>query len=586
MKKLAPILLIAAAAALGAWLYLGRETVDPNAPLAFVPADTPYVFANLEPAPEAVLAQSRVQMDALGGLYASQFAELRQTPALAKVDDPRLTALLDALEAEFTGMSPVEAIESIGLDLRARAALYGLGALPVLRMELAAPERFGAFIARLEAAVGESLPSAEVDGQSYWTLAPVEWPVGGLLAVVGDHLVLSVAPSVAEPAVLRQILGLDRPARSLAEARGLQSLNRELGYLPYFSGYLDSARVLAVLNSEPSTLETAFLAALGIQERPRLEGVCADEFAALAAIWPRASVGYTHLDAARADGRAVLEARSDIAEALAKLRAPMPGLAAVDADTIAHFGMSLGLAALPEVVNEFADQVAAAPWQCEALAPLNAAFAESRQSLSNPALFMAAPVFHGFHAALSRLAMSDGGQPDLAGVLVIGSDNPASLMALTQSMAPQLAGLDLKPDGVVKPLPALPELPLDAPLHAAMTERTLGLAVGAGEEARLPAALAADPAQQPLLAIGVNARFYEFLADMMLKTLPEPDAAAATDDKGEDAEARAQAAELNASLRRNAELMRTVYSKLFKRVDMRLELSERGIEWVQTMELP
>ncbi|MGH8040983.1 MAG: hypothetical protein ACREPN_02940, partial [Rudaea sp.] len=33
------------------------KSVDENAPLAFVPADTPYVYANIEPMPAAVTTQ-------------------------------------------------------------------------------------------------------------------------------------------------------------------------------------------------------------------------------------------------------------------------------------------------------------------------------------------------------------------------------------------------------------------------------------------------------------------------------------------------------------------------------------------------
>ena len=39
----------------------GRK-VDDTAPLAFVPADTPYVFANTEPMPDAAVANWRAQM--------------------------------------------------------------------------------------------------------------------------------------------------------------------------------------------------------------------------------------------------------------------------------------------------------------------------------------------------------------------------------------------------------------------------------------------------------------------------------------------------------------------------------------------
>jgi hypothetical protein len=69
MKKIVIVVLLLAAVAVGAYVLIGRQPgtgpgttttaveIEADAPLQFVPADTPYVFANLEPLPPEVIAQ-------------------------------------------------------------------------------------------------------------------------------------------------------------------------------------------------------------------------------------------------------------------------------------------------------------------------------------------------------------------------------------------------------------------------------------------------------------------------------------------------------------------------------------------------
>lgn len=579
MRKLVLLLLLAAGIAAGAWWYLGRDRIDPDAPLAFVPAETPYVFASTAPPPEAVVAQWQAQMEAMGEAYRGQLDDTHALISASPDADPRLLAVLDVLRQELAGKPMAEAVEGIGLSPRGRMAVYGLGLLPVARIELVDAAKMHAFLGRLATAAGDIASAADIDGASTWTYAPPEAPVAGLAAIAGNHLVVSLMPRAADAAVHRQILGLDRPAQSLAASGGLRALNREYGYVDFISGYIDTRRLLAAAIDGQDTIRDAFATALGIPQ-PNLDATCRDELAALAANWPRMSLGYTRLDRDRAEARGVIETRDDIAQALMKLRAPMPGLAAVDGDTLVHLGLSFRLAALPEVVNGFAKQVDAAPWKCASLQPLNDGFAQARQGLTNPALFMVAPVFRGFHVALTKLDPGDGSLPrDLAGTLAIGSDNPAALIGLAQSVAPQIAEAGLKPDGEVRALPPLPALPLQLPLHAAMDERTLAISLGEGEQTRLPAALKASDAAQPLLAIGATSRFYQLLADAMLRNLPAPPADA-------DDATRAQHDLVTARLRRDATVMRDIYATLFKRVEMRVELTDHGIELHQGIDMP
>lgn len=581
MKKIALLIIALLLAGLLAWWLLLRPAVDARSPLAFVPADTPYVFALAEPMPEAVLDYYRPHLPMLRDLYAQQVLDLHDMLAASEHAAPVTERVLLALHEELAALDP----ETLAALMRSRSAIYGIGLLPVLRIEVEDPAAVAAFVARLETAAGEPLPQAEIDGQAYWLIGAEEWPLRLVLALIEGHLVASALPTAAEPEVVRTVLGLAPPSRSLAESGELRELQQRLGYLPQMAGYLHTQRLIDAITGPASAVDRAFLALAGI-EKPTLDGSCRDEYAALAGAWPRLSLGYTRLDARHQDARFVIEARSDIAQELMKLRAPMPGLSSAR-DSLASFGFSLRLANLPQVTNTLTANASRNPWTCPSLLALNEVVAKSREQMTSPALFMAAPVFQGAHFALTRLDLAGfdfsaaepfaDGLPEFGAVAVIGTDNPASLLAMAQSALPAGARLPLQTDGVARPLPRMPNVPFDMPMHVAMNEKAIAVSIGAGEQDLLAAALRSDPAVQPLYVGSIDGRLYTMFADAMIALLDS--------DQSEMARAMAGNQDL-ARVRRDMEVVREVYARLIHRIGFSLELTERGIELLLDTELP
>src|SRR5690606_32966346 len=153
----------------------------------------------------------------------------------------------------------------IGLDTQALSAVYGVGLVPVARLTLADPAAFRAFVARLEQRSGETLPTGRVDDVDYWQLTSAEAPLRGVFALHGNHLVATIAP-VGDDAALRSLLGIERPANALRDGGELAALNARYGFSPYASGYVDSARIVALLTSPATPLENAFLQAMKIEK--------------------------------------------------------------------------------------------------------------------------------------------------------------------------------------------------------------------------------------------------------------------------------------------------------------------------------
>ena len=613
MRKIWIVAAVVAAAGL-AWFWLGRDdagSIGQDDPLAFAPHDAPYAFGNLTPLPTAVVARSLRQVDPQMAQWRRQIAQalalLDESDAAADPDaadavedrDPaaaegaddgradgtaiagddaagdagnarRIGAWLRAFDAELAAAADAAALMArAGFDPASlRFAIYGLGLVPVSRTTLADPAAFRALVARMEAAAGETLPALELPGlEAGWRIALPQAPVEGVVAIADGHLILTLAPP-GDSAALRTLLGLERPPRSLADSGALQTLNRAEGFTAWGSGFIDTARMFDLFRTPATPLEAAFLSAFDM-DKPMLPASCDGDVARFTRAVPRLLAGYTHLDARRMEMLARIDTSPDIATELLTLRAPMPGLASAG-DALGAFGLALKVSALPALGNRWSSATAAAPWTCPALDWINEAAAQTRAGLNNPALYAAGPVLNSVLVALDRFRFDLATQrpSELAARLVIGSDNPASLIATARSLVPQLTALALEPGAAPQAVPA--ELLMGAveqPAFVAMDAGALGLAIGAGEDARLPGHLRAGEGSQPLLFVRYRGALMGEAARLMREAAKSaPDA-------------------LRDELVSSAQMIEDAYTASIEAMEMSIGFSERGIELRQRIEL-
>jgi hypothetical protein len=559
------ILSLAAVAAAIALAACSKEPAAEAGALAYVPVDTPYAFANLEPVPQATIDEWKKKFAPLSTAYQKMIARtLVRMAADEHANEPAQRAARALLE-EFKDNASIEGIERLGLDVRGHWAIYGVGLVPVMRWQLRDPAAFQAFVGRVEQRYGEKLPTGTAGGHSYWRIGVPENPLAGILAVVGDHVVFSFAPATASEDLVERLLGLELPERSLADDNRIAAINAQYGFVPYGTGYFDVVRIAQLVLDEKTGIEQEFLAALKIEDQPT-DAVCRAELLAIARNFPRATFGYTRFDAAAFDQTLIFELAPALVPPLKALAAPVPGLGAAGTAPV-EFGMSLKVDKLKEFVDAQARAVAAAPWKCAELAELNQGFADLEQQLANPMAFAIAPVLQGFRVAMTEFTPSvEGGVPDIKGNVVIASPNPQSLIASARTFLPQLASLKVDAGAAPVALPAEAAPPGTPPVWLAASANALALAVGAGEETQLPARLAApagDP--PPLFAAGYAG---EFLAKMMeMAGAQDPDMSAAERQEMEDA----------------LEIVRAGYGEIFGRLDMSLVATDRGLELRQSM---
>lgn len=579
MRKIGFVIALVAVIGL-AWFWLGRggnTSVNENDVLGFVPHDTPYVFANLAPLPTDVVTVSLRQVDSQVSKWRGWIAQALATPDTSDTHaghepplSPDTHAVLRAIDAELAAAPDSAALLArIGLDpFNTRFAFYGLGLVPVARITLADPAAFKALMGRMQESSGETLSPVTLAGVTAgWRIALPEVPVEAVLAIIDSQLILTVAPTENE-AALRTLLGLDRPQRSLADSGALQTLNHSEGFTAWGSGFVDTAQLFAQFRTPATPLEAAFLTLLE-SEKPMLPASCDADVARFVQALPRLVVGSTRMDAKHMDTLIRIETSPDLAQQLLTLRTPMPGLTGTT-DAMASLGIALKVSALSDLGNQWGSATAAAPWTCPALEWINEAAAQTRMRLNNATLHMAGALFNSLLVALDRFHFDLATQrpSDLVARLVISSDNPTNLIATARSFVPQLASLTLEPGAPPQSVPA--GLLMDVikqPAFVAMDTGTLALAIGEGQDARLPDYLHANSDTSPLFIVSYRS---ELMAEMV--RLIREAAQSASDDERE-------------RLISNAQMIEDFYVKHYQAWEQSISLSERGIEMQQRIEL-
>lgn len=478
-----------------------------DTPLAFVPDDTPYVYANLQPVPADITERWSKPLQEYWPSLLSMYQTMLADPKLALGDRTRRIA--SVLIDEFKTHADWERLRQIGLKPDARIAIYGIGLVPVLRMELGDPAALRAEVARVEQASGAKLAVAKVGDQEYWQ-------IGGdgltaAIAIEGTQLVATLLPANAADALKRTLLGLDRPARSMAQSGAIEALAKQYGYSPFGAGFVDVVRLVERLSKPLEGSDAEFTRALGLPALAGADDTCRREYLDIAHRFPRLVVGAEELTAQRMRIATQAEIEPALAGRIAAALGAAPGSGA-PADGTVDFSLAVPVLRLKDFWIAQADAVAAKPYACANLAGLNRMFAESKAKVD----VTVPPPFSdvtGVRVSLSKFELAgSGAMPDVGGKLLLATTNPAATLAMAQLTVPALQQLKVAPDG--KPVALPPDLlPMKLPpLSVAMSDKAIAFASGA-ESAALPAFLAAPAASEAVfLRVHVAGAVYGWMA--------------------------------------------------------------------------
>lgn len=503
---------ILALACAGTLLAACGKSADNSVPLAFVPADTPYVYANIEPTPNAVSEQwSRHMHEYLPTALGVYETALNAMATKAKPDEVVAIAVARALIDTLKSHDTWDKLRELGLKPDMRIAIYGVGLAPVLRMELGDADKFRASVAEIEKKAGQSLPIASIGSQDYWHVGNAE--IEGIAAVEGSHLVIALSPAKASDALKRALLGLDRPAQDLASAGTMQQLAKQYGYTSYGEGYVDFVRLAQRLTSPAQGSDREFAAALGLPAGGST-AECKSEYVQMAQTFPRFVVGAEELTAQRVRIGAMQEIAAPLAQQIVAALGAAPGTGA-STSGIVDVALSLPVLKLKDFWIAQANAVAAKPFACASLQELNNGFAKFKAKI-DVTVPPPASDLTGVRFSLDSfdLGATPGAMPEVTGKLLMASTNPAAALAMAQLAVPGLQDLHIAADGKPVALPAgLVPLPNAPPMFAAMSSKAIALGAGKGEDAGLGAFLSAPAANEAVFVrMAFSGKLYGVMA--------------------------------------------------------------------------
>ncbi len=533
----------------------GSKT-DPTDPLAYVPADSPYLLANRTPMSPQVL-EAWMQM------YGINIEDLYQEMA----KDPQLQAIegefgewLRAALPEVGKMASVSGLEQLGFKVAGRFAFYGHGLMPVYRWELSDPGRFAETVARIEERAGKKLAKRKLGDAELWQFANDKATV--LFGTVGGFFVMTLAPANADEARLSAQIGLTLPESSMAASGALADLDKKFGYDGHMSGYID-IRALAQRLTGRNQEDNQVIAAFG-GEIPKLSDACAAELDGMTQKFPRMVLGTTRFDEKQMNVNSLLEVESQLAASMQKIAAPIPG-ADAGKGMLLSFAAAVDLAESVRFLNGVADSIAAKPYQCEELLDINKSAEEMKRGLANPALAMAGAV-NAAHFGLKTLKLESGSEmpSELSAFMTLGSASPLMLWGLAQQGVPALAQVQLATDGKIVALPA-DALPMPIPLEfkAVMTEKSIGIATTDIADAEFTAAATVPAAADgTVLMYGFSGEFFGLIGEQIPAAGPEVGEKEAKE------------------IENGRQILKGMSTKV-DQMTVRIQLTARGIEFVQ-----
>jgi len=531
--------------------------------LQYIPAETPYVMAFTKPLPDDLMDKFEPVVDQTLSGY-ERILRYKVSEVMVELSREEGGAekakQLQELVDEFTSLMSVQGLRDAGIDRDSVFAIYGDGLLPVFRVELSDRDKFDATVSRLESKSPQKFQVGTVGGESYryYDIEEARFVV----ATPGDSAVITIVPSTYSDERLARALGIKKPQDNVAD--GLEEIRNAYDFTDHFVGFVDVEKLAASFLGDPSGLNKELLL-VAEHDPEELMEECRAEFAELASVAPRVVVGYTNVNKSFLDTRMVVELREDIASGLATLPTAVPGLGA-DLGGLLSFGFSLDPMAARSFLEARLDAMEADPFECADLGELQASVAQGRQALAQPL----PPVVYNFSGMLAHISdvqgMNLGTKKPPESVdasFLVAFKNAQDLVNMASMMIPQVAEMNLLPDGKARALdlPQLAEIADKA--FVALSNVGISVAMGEGSAENSEAMLVADVEMPPpFVSFSMDSkRYYDFVGDALMQ-----------ENETEDGESEPLA------LRTAMRDVMVSSGELYERVSVNVHLTERGVE--------
>jgi hypothetical protein len=444
-----------------------------NPLLAYVPADTAYVFAALEPVPveisDAYIARFQPVMDLLSEQVRRFQSDFEAGELQSRTEAQLAVAILD----ELGGKVSTESLENLGISLQSHHVFYAMGVFPVMRIGLSDEQKLRDALARIESKMGVSLPASELNGSSYWRIAQDDSPVGLYIAILEGQLAISVFPVGAEDSMLTSLLGQETPSSSMASTNSLAIMNASKGYTAYGSGMMDLQKLAdEIFNADSIT--RSYLGSRVNTKLASVDEVCIAEFKSIVAKAPRMTIGTTNLTSHEYAMSYELEMESTLAGSLAALVSDTP--IASSGDYLLSASLAVRVGKLRNFLLEKANETVASPYQCEQLQKLNHQASELVSQLNIPMPPMVNNLL-GVRVLLDDIDPT-ASPIQASGLVALHVDKPEMFVGMATMMVPGFEELDLPNQSEPVKIPSDMYRMDDFDVYALMGDSAIGAAIG------------------------------------------------------------------------------------------------------------
>jgi hypothetical protein len=445
------------------------QLTAPAALFAHIPAGTPYVFASFEPIPRSYWAKMAPPLRRL--------FDMVPVPDRASSPGERFAvALMRELKAN---MNEAGLRKTFGIGAEGRFALYGIGLVPVLRVELADGKALLATIERLQAESGLALPTASVGGRSYWRFASDDVLI--VAAVTDNQVVFSGGPLAQVDKALPFIMGVEQPKPNMADGGQLKKVAAQHGFAGYGVGYVDSTNLLKLL-FVANLIESAG----GSNAMPP---ACMEQVTALARRFPRLAMGYDEFSDKKIAMRLVFETDAALAGRLKQLTVSVPGLlAGAQPDRpLFAFGAAIDIDKARQLAVDATDGVNRVAAAC-GTEDLSQGAAEARAAASQPLPPGLDKIRGGLVSVLDGSLGPDGKPTGVSAYAVLATDDPNGLLELVKAQLG--SSMPAVPaDGKFHDVVPAGQVPGLGAVSAAVKSKAIVAAVGTGGSAAAERAL-------------------------------------------------------------------------------------------------
>jgi len=413
-----------------------KENTNPL--LAYAPADTAYVFANLEPTPEKITNAYVERFQPVLDLMSEEVNKFQESYHAGNLEGNEIARLAMAFLDELGGDLSTENLEKLGISLQANHAIYATGLFPVARLGLSDAQALRDAITRIEAKMGYELPEMDLNGTAYWRVEDDEMPVAVYIAILDGQLAVSAFPISAQDSLLAAFLGQEMPAESIASNNTLGILNSKKGYTSYGSGIVDFQKIAnELLNTDSNSRR--FLGPQINTQLDSLDPVCVSEYKSIFAKAPRMTAGVTKLSASEVATRYDLEIESSLAAGLASLVSNTP--AASTGDYLLSASLAVKVGKLRTFILEKATALVATPYQCANMQQMNVQAEQLMTQLNIPM----PPMINNLMGIRVRADDFDptGDITQSNGLLALHVDKPEMFVGMATMMVPGFENLDL-----------------------------------------------------------------------------------------------------------------------------------------------